>query len=56
MFHDKHQYQWFHTGEFGFDETFELFGNFYTTDIKIIELKNNHTADYLTINMFNMQN
>ena len=29
--------------------------NFYTTDIKIIELKN-HTADYLTINMFNMQN
>ena len=29
--------------------------NFYTTDIKIIGFKN-HIADYLTINMFNMQN
>ena len=29
--------------------------NFYITDIKIIELKN-HTADYLTMNMFYMQN
>jgi hypothetical protein len=29
--------------------------NFYTTDIKIIELKN-HIADYLTMNMFNTQN
>jgi hypothetical protein len=28
MFHDKHQYQWFHTGKFGFDQTFHLFGEF----------------------------
>ena len=34
---------------------FTCLENFYTTDIKIIEFKN-HIADYLTINMFNMQN
>ena len=28
MFHDKHQCQWFHTEEFGFDETFDLFGEY----------------------------
>ena len=34
---------------------FTCLENFYATDIKIIELKN-HTADYLTMNMFNTQN
>jgi hypothetical protein len=38
MFNGNDQYQWFHTGEFEFDETFYLFGE-HTTDIKIIELK-----------------
>ena len=28
MFNDNDQYQWFHTGEFGFDEIFQLFGEF----------------------------
>ncbi len=28
MFNEKHQYQWFHTGEFGFDEiTFKIVPN-----------------------------
>ena len=28
LFNEKHQYQLFHTGEFGFDEIFQLFGEF----------------------------
>jgi len=28
MFHEKTQYQWFHTGEFGFEEIFKPFGEF----------------------------
>ncbi len=28
MFNEKHQYQWFHTGEFGFEEIFKLFAEF----------------------------